>query len=468
MLPVDWRVALDPSVRRIDDGLVLVGGFPLRLLRLTPTGARLLDALDGGAPVPQTATAQQLVRRLLDAGIVHPRPGATSLARSNVTVVIPARDRAPALAGVDGVARVVVVDDGSRDPRLVATAAERGAVVVRHPSSRGPGAARNTGLQHVETDLVAFVDADCEPSDGWLEELLPHFGDDAVVAVAPRITTTIPSSLPGGLQRYESARPALDRGEREAIVRPRSPVPFVPTAALVARRRVLDEVGGFDERLRFGEDVDLVWRLIAAGGTVRYEPRATVAHAARATAGAWVRQRFDYGTSAAPLAQRHGTAVAPLAVSPWSAAVWSLAGLGQPAAGAAVAAGTTGLLAPRLKGLQHPWREAVQLAGKGHLYAGAALADAVRRSWWPLALAAAVGSRRARVGVAAAATVPALVEWRARRPGLGPVRWTALRLLDDVAYGAGVWAGCIRERSWRALRPDLTSWPGRRPPVEPT
>jgi mycofactocin system glycosyltransferase len=243
-------------------------------------------------------------------------------------------------------------------------------------------------------------------------------------------------------------------------------VPFVPTAALVVRRAALEAIGGFDETLRFGEDVDFVWRLDQAGWTVRYDPAVTVAHPSRPTAAAWLRQRFDYGTSAAPLARRHGAAVAPLAVSPWSLVSWCLEGIGHPAAGATVAAITTAQLAPRLRGLQQPWTEAARLAGAGHLHAGTAVADAVRRAWWPIALGAGAVSRRARLGVAAAAIVPPLLEWRSRRPALDPIRWTALRLVDDVAYCAGVWAGCVRERSFEALKPDLTSWPGRRAAIE--
>ena len=107
-------------------------------------------------------------------------------------------------------------------------------------------------------------------------------------------------------------------------------MPFVPTTALVVRRTALDAVEGFDETMRFGEDVDFVWRLATAGWTVRYEPRVQVGHPGRPTTGAWLRQRFDYGTSAAPLARKHGTAVAPLAVSAWSAFAWAFAGVGHP------------------------------------------------------------------------------------------------------------------------------------------
>lgn len=460
MLPADWGVVLDPGVRRIDGGGVLVGGAPLRILRLTDAGTRLIDRLAAGEAVPQSPGAQRLVRRLLDANMAHPRPAATTLTADDVTVVVPVRD---GNVTADTATAAVIVDDGSATPVTHPTA-----TVIRHDHSRGPGAARNTGWRAATTELVAFLDADCHPDAGWLGRLLPHFGDPAVAAVAPRIRTEPAATLPTALARYEQARPTLDRGEHEAIVRPRSPVPFVPTAALVVRRTALEQLDGFDESFRFGEDVDFVWRLAEAGWTVRYEPSVTVTHPSRTTATAWLRQRFDYGTSAAPLARKHGASVAPLTMSPWSLASWTLEGLGFPLTGAAIGAATTALLAPRLKGLRDPWGEARKLAGTGHLHAGVAVADAIRRAWWPLATGAALVSRRARRGVLAAAVVPPLLEWRRQRPPLDPAQWVVLRLLDDLTYGAGVWAGCARERSFAALRPDLVDWPGNRAAIEST
>jgi hypothetical protein len=65
----------------------------------------------------------------------------------------------------------------------------------------------------------------------------------------------------------------------------------------------------------------------------------------------------------------------------------------------------------------------------------------------------------------AAAALPALADlWRDRRgTGLDPLRYVALHLADDLAYGTGVWAGCVRERTVAPLVPDLRSWPGRAP-----
>lgn len=471
MLPPDWRVELDPGTRREDGGHVLIGGTPLRLLRLNQDAALEVDRLASGQPIGSQSAAQRLARRLLDTGMAHPRPGPTTRSPGDVTIVIPfygvSSELAATLDRLGPARHVIVVDDASPDPTIAETAQIRGAAVLRHAVNRGPSAARNTGWRCATTDLVAFVDGGCLPQAGWLEALLPHFDDPQVAAAAPRITATIPPSLPAALAAYEAVRSTLDRGGAEAIVRPRSRVPFVPTAALVVRRDALKRLGGFDEGMRAGEDVDLVWRLAARGDTVRYAPSAIVSHIARPTLAAWLRQRFTYGTSAAPLARRHTRAVAPLVVSSWTAGAWALVAVGAPGVGTAVAMGSAALLAPRLEGLRHPWREAARLAGLGHLYGGPAIADALRRPWWPVALAGGIVSRRARRAIATAVVGSLALDWYRERPHLDPLRWVAVRLADDFTYGAGVWAGCWRERSAIALCPDITNWPGRRPAVDP-
>ncbi|WP_219943832.1 mycofactocin biosynthesis glycosyltransferase MftF [Iamia sp. SCSIO 61187] len=446
-LPVGFRVALDPGVRRIDGGRVLVGGAPLRLLRVTSAGAGLLDRLASGAPVPSGSGGARLVRRLLDTGMAHPRLDHVDppFGAGDVAAVIPIRGRtdqlAPTLAALGPVGEVVVVDDGSPAP----VAVPDGVRVLRHERSRGPGPAREVGWRATDLPVVAFVDAEVVPAAGWLPALLAHLADPAVGAVAPR---TVASGGPGRLAAYDADRSPLDLGPAEATVRPGSPVPYVPTTALVVRREAMAAVGGFDPDLRFGEDVDLVWRLVAAGWTVRYAPEVTVTHPVRPDGRGWVRQRFAYGSSAGPLAVRHGAAVVPLRLSGWSGAAWALAAVGHPGLGALVAAGSTAALARKLGGLDDPAGEALRLAGRGHLLAGRAIAQAVRRAWLPAAVAAAVASRRLRPAVATAVLGPAVVDLVRR----GPVP-AALHLADDAAYCAGVWAGSWRARTGRALLP---------------
>jgi mycofactocin system glycosyltransferase len=464
-----WRLVLDPATRRTDGGRTLIGGAPLRILRLSERGRRWLDDVSAGEPLPAGDGSAALARRLVDGGLAHPVPPAgAGPAPEDVAVVIPVlgdpEGLARTIAGLGSVARVVVVDDGSPDPDAVRRAAGAAATVLRHDGNLGPAAARETGWRATSEPFVAFVDADVETPEAWLDALLPHLADPAVGLVAPRVRSA-GAGAPGWLAAYESVRSSLDRGPLPGPVRPGSRVPYVPTATVVARRAALDAVGGFDSSMRVGEDVDLVWRLHDAGWRVRYEPAAVVRHPARPDLRAWLRQRFTYGTSAAALADRHGTAVAPLSgLSGWSALAWGTVVAGHPVVGATVGAGTTAALVPKLDVLDEPGREAVRIAGSGHLWAGRRVADALVRSWWPLTAVLAVAHRRSRPALLAALTVPALLDWREERPELDPVRYLALRIADDLAYGAGVWTGAARARSLAALRPAFS---GPLPPPEP-
>jgi mycofactocin system glycosyltransferase len=242
-------------------------------------------------------------------------------------------------------------------------------------------------------------------------------------------------------------------GPEAAPVRPLSAVSYVPSAALLARRAALGD--GFDEAMRVAEDVDLVWRLTAAGWRVRYDPAAEVAHEHPVRTADWLRRRAFYGTGAAPLAARHGELVAPVVLAPSSAAVWLLVAAGgrrgRTAAGGVLA--VSALLLARRLGRPGEIGFATALVARGTAAAGQTLARSVTRSHWPLALPAAVLSRRVRGWVIAAALADALAAWWPQRSRLGPVRFAVARWLEDLAYGAGLWAGAWRARDPRALLP---------------
>lgn len=414
----------DPNVRRF--GTIVIGGSPLKLFRLTERGGQLVDRIVAGEDVPTS----RLTDSLLDAGAIHPVPGTAGPGRftvDDVTVVVPTLgppDHVPPGA--------LLVDDGSEPP-------VQGAAIRLTPN-RGPAAARNAGLDAVTTPIVAFVDADVTLPDGWLEPLLAHFDDERVALVAPRVRSR---AARGALAAFERDHGPLDLGPVPARVRAGTRVSYVPAAALVCRTRAVRELGGFDETMRFGEDVDLVWRLDAAGWRCRYEPTVAVEHDPRPSWPAWIRQRIGYGSSAAPLARRHRGALAPVRVSGWSAVVWALGALGRPFVAAAVALGTGAALVRKLPGV--PPHASFRLATTGNARAGEQLAAAIRRAWWPMLALVAFRSSRARRVLAAAVLA-------AGHP---------VRIADDLAYSIGVWSGAVRERTIAPFVPELTSWPGR-------
>lgn len=463
------KIAWDDRARLSGDGSVVLGGAPWGVLRIAPAGRPFARRLyDTGPPglTAQTPVERTLTDLLLARGIVHPvaegEPGDWTSPDVTVDIVVPCYERAELLdVCLDSLrrtapdCRIIVVDDASPSPRVGGVARAHGATVVRHESNRGPAAARNSGLREANSPIVAFVDADCAPTAGWLSTVVAHFEDPRVAAVAPRISPR------GGrrtlLARYEAVRSSLDMGPRPELVKPAAPLGFVPSAALAVRVSAFPR---FDERLRLGEDVDLVWRLVDAGWMVRYEPRAVVTHEIRPAAPQWAAQVFGYGTSAAELDRRHPGRLTPARLSFWNVtAAAALLSAPRRAVGAAGAASAvvvaTALLARSLRTASVDPRMAPFIAGRGLLAEADSVGHLLRREWWPagwLALAAAPRSRVARAATAAM-LLPPIREWVTLRPALDLPRYLLLRLIEDASYGSGVIAGAVRSRRPGVLVP---------------
>jgi mycofactocin system glycosyltransferase len=460
-MPAGLRVVPDIDTIAVDVES-LIGGTPRRVVRLSAAGLGAWTELCRG-PVT-SAAAGVLARRLTDAGLAHPQPRATRDV-ADVTVVIPVRDRPEmlerCLAAIGGRYRVVVVDDGSLDPGRAASIVDRHhAALCRSSIVGGPAMARNHGLQGITTDLVAFVDSDCIPPADWIDRLAAHFDDPLVAAVAPRVVAAGPTA-----GSYLAACGALDLGDRAARVQPGGRVSYVPTAALLLRRSALESVARdgkvFDPVLRYGEDVDLVWRLHASGWRIRYDPSVEVAHHESARWRDRLERRFRYGTSAAPLARRHPGLLTPLVLSPWPAAAVAAILARRPIA--AAGALTAAMVATR---------RSLALAGVADLGAGRVTMTSVARTWLgvgryalqfasPVLIAVIIapgGASRPRrlvrrLAVASLVAGPPLSTWMSRRPSVGPINFVAGQIAEDAAYGAGVYAGCLRHRTAAPLRP---------------
>jgi mycofactocin system glycosyltransferase len=475
-LPAGRLVALDDRVLMWRDDSVVLGGAPWGILRIAPAARpflrRLKDAGSAGL-APSRGVEHAVVDILIARGIVHPLPTREPVPDSMVDVVIPVYQRPDlldaclaALRASTPQVRIIVVDDASPDDAVGDVARSHSVMLIRHPLNRGPAAARNTGLAAANAPIVAFVDADCAVTPGWLDPLVGHFDDPRVAAVAPRIRPR--SNCTELLPRYELTRSALDMGPRPELVANGAPLGYLPSAALLVRRNTLEHLG-FDEELRVGEDVDLVWRLTDSGSLVRYEPASVVTHEMRPQLLDWAGRHFAYGTSAAELDRRHPRRLAPARLSVWNLAIGLLVAGRRPSRGLSVAAAlgvaglSAGLLARRLRDSAVDPMVAPVVVGKGLVAEAAAIGHLLRREWWPLgwlALAAAPRSRIARFA-AAAMLVPIAREWFTRRPAVDPMRYLALRLSEDAAYGSGVIVSAIRRMRPGVLLP-MVRLPGRR------
>ncbi len=447
--PAELRVRLDPDVRLRGGGGVLIGGVPSRLIRLTSAGAAHVRRWRAGDTIGAGRAARALARRLLDAGLLLPEPDPTPT--SGLTVIVPVHGRevqlARCLAAISRTApnaAVLVIDDGSRDAAAIArVASEYGARVIRHRTSRGPGAARNTGYAESDSPLLAYVDSDVVLETGCLSRLAGQFADPAVGAAAPRVLAA--DRGPGVVASYEARHSSLDMGPRPSRVAPGTAVPYVPATTLVLRREAFGP--GFDERLHAGEDVDFVWRLAAAGWTVRYDPAVAVRHMHRTSPRELAARRFTYANSIGALAARHPAALPALRLDLATGAV-ALLLMRRPALALALATVAAARTRATLRGrAPQPTRLAIELTGQSLRRGGRNLAHAIRRPWWPLAALAASRRRDAAI-VLAGAWALGVAEERPTRPA-----HAALCILEDMIAGAGTWWSCVHHRTAVPLLP---------------
>ena len=82
-------------------------------------------------------------------------------------------------------------------------------------------------------------------------------------------------------------------------------------------------------------------------------------------------------------------------------------------------------------------------------------ATAIIRVWWPIFFVLGAYFLRPGFALVVCAFFPVMVGLIRYKPSY-PLTYSVLRVIDPIAYGAGVWAGAIRRRSLRCLLPVIT------------
>lgn len=188
--------------------------------------------------------------------------------------------------------RVVVVDNGSEDDSLAVCASYPWVEVVALPTNTGFAWAVNEGLRSVsEVDLVAVLNNDTQVMPGWLENAIRPLADEPTcAAVSSRmVSASDPRVLDSAGIAFSWRRGGRDlgRGSSDPFwARSRQEIFAACAGAAVYRVAALQQVGGFaDDFFAYFEDVDLGFRLRAAGWIALYEPTAVVVHLGGATLG---------------------------------------------------------------------------------------------------------------------------------------------------------------------------------------
>jgi glycosyltransferase involved in cell wall biosynthesis len=201
-----------------------------------------------------------------------------------VSVVVPTRNRAAYLevtlaslaAQGPGVPyEVIVVDDGSDDDATADVAARAGVTYLRHERSRGPNAARNTGIAAARGPLIALIDDDIRAPSDWVAQMaagaVRHRWAEAV---GGPIRASLEGPAPTHFCGRESAPvTTLDLGPRDCET------DFVWSANMAIRRGAIERIGNFDEDIPiYGDEEEWLIRLHANGGRVAYVAAAGLDH----------------------------------------------------------------------------------------------------------------------------------------------------------------------------------------------
>lgn len=201
---------------------------------------------------------------------------------------------------------IVIVDNASQDDSLDQLRA--GAVlapllanqqlrIFNNSENRGFGAANNQGFALTDAPFVFLLNLDTEVRPGTIDTLLRTIESDPAIGVCgprilnsdgslqisaffnpPRVWHTVLSQLKLYLLLPRRIRGELLLGRHWDHDRLRS-VPMLSGAAMLARRKVIDEVGGFNERFHmYSEDTEWCWRITKANWKLMFVPEAVLLH----------------------------------------------------------------------------------------------------------------------------------------------------------------------------------------------
>lgn len=243
-----------------------------------------------------------------------------------ISVVIPVLDAAGTLGEqLDALAaqrcdvpwEVVVADNGSADGSGLTVeswlaAQGREGRVVDASDRRGSGHARNAGAASARGDLLAFCDADDVVAPGWLE----------AVAAAARRGDVVAGRLDVDKLNDPVVRSWYHGPPKDRPIAPHGFLPFASAGNVAVWSDVFERVGGFDECLRFGGDIDFSWRAQLAGHELVFAPDAVVKRRYPETLRVMARQHYRWGQANALLYRRFRGSGMPRAGAGQAARTW--------------------------------------------------------------------------------------------------------------------------------------------------
>jgi cellulose synthase/poly-beta-1,6-N-acetylglucosamine synthase-like glycosyltransferase len=189
---------------------------------------------------------------------------------------------------------VIVMDGGSKDATV--KLAQQFPIKVVSIRLNAP-AAYNYAMKIAAYPILGFIDADAKVEPEWLNKITPHLSDPKVAGVSGSIETWNQDNPWAKSIGYELKNRYRRIGKYTGRI---------ATMNLLLKKAVINEAGGWDEKLPSQYDTDLGFRISAKGYKIAYEPSAVCYHFNRPTLKAYYRQQLQYGKNTLKLYFKHG------------------------------------------------------------------------------------------------------------------------------------------------------------------
>lgn len=169
------------------------------------------------------------------------------------------------------VTETVIIDDGSFEPCPLEELIEDSKIrIIRLDENRGRGYCRNLAFKETSGEYVLNLDATNSLEECFIEKALPHFSDSQIAAVSGAL---ISKKKDNAVDRWRARHLFHESSLKEAWAEPCS---MLITYGTLFARKFIDEVGGFNPKLRFKEDQEMGERLASAGYLIIGDPKLEV------------------------------------------------------------------------------------------------------------------------------------------------------------------------------------------------
>jgi len=154
--------------------------------------------------------------------------------------------------------------------------------------------ARNTGIKNSKGEFVAFLDSDAMAGKNWLQELLEAFDEKAASVGGPNI---LPENTGEKEKIFDELLEFISRIGSDYIKKSSkiTEVKHNPGCNSMYRKKTLEEINGFNEKLSSNEDPELDFRIKKKGYKIKFNPNAVVYHHRKNSAKKIFNQAFWFG-----------------------------------------------------------------------------------------------------------------------------------------------------------------------------